>query len=356
MILKNYQVLAANNDQSVFLSKHNQLFLLNLDNKALSKIFEFPINTKTYLSKCSPVLRRLLRTDIRYGLKIDEDHLVVVREGNFYCLNYKTRELVSTIKLPRGTRPLNMLKLSNINSFEDGVYFGEYFSNPQKLEASIYRYTKEGLENKFTFPAGAINHIHNLVPDPERDCVWILAGDFEDGAAIYQARNNFKEIKRIVFGEQTYRSCVAFPIPEGLLYATDSQFERNSIRLLSYKKNGWISKKIKEINGPCIFGTKKGEDFIFSTSVEAINSGNIFQKMLRNKRGPGIIKNQSDIIKGNLQSGFKVIYSNQKDFLPFILFQFGNILFPSGITQTDKLIFTNIATVKNDFSTQIISI
>src|SRR5690606_24197021 len=140
--------------------------------------------------------------------------------------------------------------------------------------------------------------IHNLIPDRFRDCVWILAGDFDDSAAIYKATENFNKIEKIVSGHQEYRSCVAFPVEQGLLYATDSQFEQNSIRLLKEDTNKkWISEPLHYINGSCIFGALINNEYYFSTAVEAVNSGNKFQILLRNRRGPGILKNVVEIVK-----------------------------------------------------------
>ena len=128
------------------------------------------------------------------------------------------------------------------------------------------------------------------------------------------------------------------------------------IKILYNKENNWVEKDIKSINGPCIYGTSINNKYYFSTSVEAINSGNLFQKLIRNKKGPGIIKNQSEIVFGDLENGFNTIYENKKDRLPFILFQFGNILFPNGTNNDNKLIFTPIALKFNDFDTVIINL
>lgn len=356
MILKNFQVLAYNDSNSVFISKHNSIYLFILGEKRMEKIYSFPNSKKIYLSKVSTYFRRLLRTDIRFAIKLDSDHLLVVLNQKFYKLSIGQKKIISIVDLPRGSRPLNMSILNGLNGFDNGIYFGEYFPNPTKKIVHIYKYEDDFLKKVFSFPLNSIDHVHNMIVDKQKKCLWILAGDFGDGAAIYKATDNFKSVERIVYGEQKYRSCVGFPVKDGLLYATDSQFEKNTIRVLKKENEVWKSESVSPINGPCIFGTQLKNDYVFSTSVEAINSGNTLQKFLRNKRGPGIIKNQTELIKGNLNTGFETLFSNRKDILPFVLFQFGNILFPTGENKTEKLIFTNIATKENDFSTQIINL
>lgn len=351
--LKGFIVLAYRDENTIFLSKLNKVYLYDLNTEALKEIYAFQQKSKFLFSNLSFKIRRLLRADIRYGLTYSESELLLVYEGSFYLLDYRKAVIKDTVDIPRGNRPLNMQFVSNeISGFTDGLYFGEYFSNRSKEEASIYRYEKSKLVKVFTFSKGAINHIHNLIPDPFQNCVWILVGDFDSGAAIYRATDGFKKVELILGNSQQYRSCVAFPTDKGLLYATDSQFEKNNIRLLYKKDESWLTEVVYPLNGPSIFGTTFQNEFVFSTSVETINEGKIV-KYFRRKSGPGILKDQSEIVIGNLDNGFETCYINPKDILPFMLFQFGNILFPVGKNRTNSLCFTNVALKGNDLTTMI---
>jgi hypothetical protein len=357
IVLKNYFALTFRDKSTVFVSKLNKLYTIDVNGLKLEEVFRFESGLLTFLSSFSSLLRRLFRKDIRLAINLDEDNLLIVKDKKLYCLDTKKKVIKSRLPLPSGSRPLNVTKIESLLGFSDGVYFGEYFSNPHKLGVRIFKYSiKNTLELVYEFPLGTMNHIHNIVVDKYRNCLWLLAGDIDDGAAIYQIKDNFKSIVRVVYGHQHFRSCVLFPLKEGLLYATDSQYEPNSIRLLKETdKDLWVSEHIFNINGPCVFGTKIDDNYLFSTSVEGLNNGNMLKQFIRNKRGPGIDKNQSEIISGNLKSGFKSIYTNGKDIFPFVLFQFGNILFPNGDNESEKLIFTNIALKENDFSTIIMN-
>lgn len=354
MILKGYQALTFKDGTSLYLSYLNKIYVINLLTSKIEELFRFDSDLFTLLSSFSSVLRRLFRKDIRLSAKIDNENIILIKDSYIYKFNSDKKLIESKFKLPRGSRPLNITSVKSLAGFNDGVYFGEYFSNPKKESVKIFQYVNDNLKVVYEFPKGTMNHIHNLVVDHYRECIWLLAGDIGDSSAIYQIKNNFSTVERVVYGKQQYRSCVAFTISEGLLYATDSQYETNSIRLLNNIAGDWSSDHICDINGPSIFGCQLQEKFYFSTSVEGLNSGNLLQQIIRNKRGPGVKKNQSEIISGNLTDGFKVIYSNKKDIWPFLLFQFGNIIFPTGDNLSKKLIFTNIALQKNDFSTKII--
>lgn len=353
MTLKGYQALAHWDVNTVIVSRHEEVFRYHIADDRLEKVFAFNTTIKCRIARMSKWARRLLRSDIRFGYRSGE-MLLLVQNQIIYCLDMASRSVKWDVALPRGNRPLNMSTFSGVHGFDDGDYFGEYFSNPSGEHAHIFKITDGALKSVYTFPAGTINHIHNIIPDSQSACVWILVGDFGGAAAIYRATNNFLLVEKICGGSQQYRSCVAHPYAGGLLYATDSQFEANHIKMLQKVNNQWHVSNLAPLNGSCIFGDQIGLDYYFSTAVEAINEGNVISKYARNKRGPGIIDHRMTIVKGNVVGGFKEIYSATKDNLPFLLFQFGNLLFPTGVNASHYLIFTEIGSKENDFCTQII--
>ena len=162
--------------------------------------------------------------------------------------------------------------------------------------------------------------------------MWILTGDFGSKVGIYKAKNNFESVEPIKLGKQKYRSCVAFPTKLGLLYATDSQFIQNSIRLLYKKKDRWITKIIHKINGPSVYGAMYGAKFFFSTAVEPVGIGyskgnygaiKFLSHLFTRERSPAIKENKSFIIGGDFKNGFGDYFKYEKDIMPFTLFQFG---------------------------------
>jgi len=353
-VFENYKVLARESAESVLLSRHNHIYALDLDALRLARRFSFPYELKGVAGRVSRRLRRFLRGDIRYGLMRRNGELVVAYAKMLHVIDTKSWTLVRSLGLPRGARPLNMVELNDFDGFEDGLYFGEYLSNASKSPTSIFQVSECDLIEKYRFAEGQTNHIHNLVPDSKAGHVWVLAGDFGECAAIHRAHDNFSRVERIVGGEQRYRACAAFVTNQGLLYATDSQFERNSIRLLREVRGRWLSDEIAPLNGPCTYGTRVGDDFVFSTTVEGVGEGNALRRWTNTKRGPGVFENRSEIVRGNLRDGFRKVYSGEKDGLPFLPFQFGNIMFPSGDEPLPRLVFTPIGLRNHDFSTLIL--
>lgn len=346
------------NETEILIAKNNRLFIYNIEQNVEEFIVELKSNF--FLKNISKIkiLFRLLRLGVRYAIPATKKDILLVFNYNFYEFDLQNKQIQKTFTLPRGNRPLNIVEVENIKGFDEGLYFGEYFENMKRLPVNIYkRNSNRGWDIVFTFPADTIEHVHNIIPDSYNNCVWILVGDFDKAAGIWKATDNFKNVIPVVMGQQQYRACVAYPTENGLIYATDSQLEKNSIRILKEKNGIWESEYIKEINGPVIYGCKVKDDIFFSTSVEgdSLSKGPI--KMFLDKTpGPGILSNKSVIIGGNLVDGFNVLYDNKKDRWPFILFQFGVMIFPTGNNNTNRLILYNIGLKNNDLSTTIFNI
>lgn len=80
-------------------------------------------------------------------------------------------EFRQTHAITRGTRPLHITVTPDA-----AVFWGEYFDNAQRDEVHIYGSQNAGAtwSIAYTFPKGAIRHVHNIVHDPWANCVWIL--------------------------------------------------------------------------------------------------------------------------------------------------------------------------------------
>ncbi|MBL4574672.1 MAG: hypothetical protein JKY51_01055, partial [Opitutaceae bacterium] len=273
-----------------------------------------------------------------------------------YRYNVEAKKLVKEYSFTKGRGPLQFCKIQSIEGFSDSICFGEYFGNHQRQSVKIMQRTANGKwESPFQFKENEINHVHALVPDSFNQCVWILVGDFGHSAAIYMAKNNFQSVKLVVSGKQIYRACVAFPTAKGLLYATDTQVENNSVRILKKNKGKWISEKLYSLNGSCIYGCELKDYYIFSTSTEPCeNPKSTISGLLDNRPARGIKLNSSDIVSCDKKdNSFQIIASKRKDVFPYRIFQFGTIMFPSGKTAENLLFAYNVGSKKNDLSTEV---
>ena len=322
--------------------------ILVLHEKEEGKSFSLPISNKENLLGWNKKLARLLRFGVRSAVAIDNNNVCLSIGDYIYETNLQTGSTTNGFCCGAGIRPLAFSNVKSVNGFEDGIYFGGYIHNFDKEPVSIYkRKGTDKWEAVFTFPKGAINHVHNVIPDPYRNCLWIFTGDFGDSAAIWKATNGFKGVERVVYGDQKWRGCVVFALPEGLLYATDTPFSKNYIYLL--KEDGSVD-TVGKLSGSCIYGCQWKDKYVFSSTVEPDGRNESLMKLLFSKeRGAGIEDDYVRIYIGNLETGFAEIYKEKKDRLPY-LFQFGAFKFPEGVNNTDTLFFQPVATNTNDLN------
>lgn len=293
-------------------------------------------------------LYRLLRLGIRTSIALDETHILLSIGNYLYELDLISQKLSNGYFCGEGIRPLIFTSVNGLASIDNGVYFGGYLGNMTKKPVHIYkRESCDKWKIVYTFSQGLINHVHTIISDPYRDCLWIFTGDFDESSAIWKVTDHFKKIERVCYNDQKYRGCIAFALAEGILYATDAPFAKNFIYLINpetLEVNPIIS-----IAGSCIYGGKWKDKYVFSSTVEG--DGRNMSRMeffLGRKRGAGIQDEYVHLYIGNVIEGFQELYKEKKDRMPFYTFQFGVFKFPYGINKGDALYFQPIATMKND--------
>lgn len=353
--LRRTRPLFFHNGQCYF-SKNNQVGFLRED-RWINE-FSFDCSLRNKFLSYSRLFYRLTRSGI-YSAINHNGKFFIAYNRKLFLFDSVSGILSESMILPRGRGPLHFGDMSRLSGFGNEPVFGEYFGNNNKDPVSLYQHSPLGQWNQiYQFEQGEINHVHNMVPDSIRNCVWILTGDFDNAAAIWQAQNGFKTIIPIARGDQIYRACIAFPIQDGLLYATDSQFIQNSLRLLRPFKGTWKSTHLVDLNGPVIHGCETPDYYIVSTSTEPEYAPKKnLAALIQRKQSPWIPENRCDIIaisKNDLS--IRILASRDKDFWPFRLFQFGTITFPSGTSPTNTVYACNIATRTYDLSTEILDI
>lgn len=349
--LNRYKPLFYNKQGVLILSKGNSLF--SLQDGELVKLCSLPDKMSNKLLFASKLWIRLTRYGVLCATEYNGAYYFAFN-NHIYRFDLATRTLSLDFEFENGRGPLKFTVIENIKGFENGIYFGEYIANRAKKPVKIYRRT-DAWSVVYVFPEGEINHVHSLVVDKDSQKIWLLAGDFDNSAAIYSISNYFQEVEPIVYGEQKFRACVAFPYKGGLLYATDTQMEKNSIRLLQFIEKKWHSTFVADINGSCIYGCEIEGNFVFSTSTEPTEKiNNKYMGLLDNQPAPGIMENKSDIILYSKESDkVEVIYSAKKDFLPYRLFQFGTIMFPENSEKTDQIYAYFVGSKKHDLTTLV---
>lgn len=284
------------------------------------------------LSSSSRLASRLLRDGFHALAILPSGHLLAAVPGAIVTCATGEAEFHVSHHVLRGTRPLHIAATP-----EGHVFWGEYFDNPQRNEVHVYASADQGStwNVAYTFPQGAIRHVHNIVYDQWANCFWVLTGDHGAECRILRASCDFSTVEVILSGNQQARAVALVPTPDALFFSSDTPFETNHIYRLD--RHGNLD-TAASLSSSSIYGCRVGESIFFSTMVEpsAINPS-------RETRVYGS-RNGRD---------WWPILSWKKDRLPMGLFQYGNAFLPDGRNTSNLLAVTTIAVEQGDLETSL---
>jgi|SaaInlStandDraft_1057018.scaffolds.fasta_scaffold09333_3 hypothetical protein len=330
-------------ENKVLLAKNKRLFLCDGNLENIRFLCEFPVS---YIEKCAAkfrLLSRIFRLQFRYALNVLDKFVLLVFRNEIWKVNLETCEVTLDFIIPDNRTALYLTLAENKNGHPSRVIFGEYFSNPDK---GIVRIWGAELESSLDwqvlheFEQHEINHIHNIIYDKNNDNLYILTGDFGDGAGIWMSNSALTNVVPIVRGKQVYRACWALIRDTGLTYATDTQLEENAICRLV---DGHLTRS-ETIEGSSIYFGENRTSLYFSTTVEPGEpSGNFLVDLFSRKLGRGVLSEKANIYSLDGKNSISIEFQGLKDMLPPRLAQFGSFTFPSGVSNNKDIIAYGVA-------------
>jgi len=236
-------------------------------------------------------------------------------------------------RLVRGLRPLHIAATPSGH-----VYWGEYFDNPRREEVHVYVSVDRGAhwEVGYTFPSGAIRHVHNIVYDEWENCLWVLTGDRGRECRIIRASCDFKTVEVVLAGDQQTRCAALVPTCDAVYFSSDTPFEVNHVYRLD-RRSGRV-RAVAELSGSSIYGCLAGDAVFFSTMVE-----------------PSAVNSCCDVELYGSRDGvtWRGVQHWKKDRWPMGLFQYGNAFLADGKNTSGLLAATTIAVEQTDLETCI---
>jgi len=296
---------------------------------AWQSVAEFRPGARRRVSVKNRFTARLFRDGFHALAVLPSREIIGAVPGSIVTASAGRNEFRQTHLITRGTRPLH------ITSVPDGsVYWGEYFDNPGRDEVHIYASSDRGLtwNVAYTFPNGAIRHVHNIVHDPWGKCLWILTGDYGDECRILRAACDFSHVDVVMQGNQQARAVAAVVTEEGIYFSSDTPLESNHIYRLD--RMGKLT-QLAAISSSSIYGSRLGDHVFFSTMAEPSDVN----------RDRSVRLYGADIT--NPQQ-WQPLLAWKKDFLPMGLFQYGNAFLPDGENGTRFLAVSTIAVKSED--------
>jgi len=284
------------------------------------------------LTSASRLASRLCRDGFHALAALTIGHLVAALPGVIATLAPGESEFQVSHRVIRGTRPLHIALTP-----QNHVFWGEYFDNPQREEVHIYASTDCGAtwNVAYTFPKGAIRHVHNIVYDRWGDCLWILTGDEGPECRILRASCDLKNIDVVLSGNQQARAVALVPAPDAVYFSSDTPFETNHVYRLD--RGGQLA-QVSSLSSSSIYGCAVDNAVFFSTMVEPSE--------VNPDRSVGLFGSTDG-------SDWRRLSSWTKDFWPMGLFEYGNAFLPDGTNTTSFLAVSTVAVLGADLQTSL---
>lgn len=268
-VLGNFRPLLSM-EGAVIVSKGYRLYKYNLKDGVLHKISSYNPGIIATILAALPLVWNILRTGFHTLIQLpDGAYVGVVRKKIIYCAPDK-QKFTNVFTIPRGSRPLNLCLTP------DGyVFFGEYFSNKNRDEVSVYG-SKNGKDWKihYNFKAGSVRHIHGIYWDTYRNGMWVLTGDSDSESGLWFTADNFKTLTLEAGNSQQARAVSVIPTPDGLIVPMDSPLEQNYINFYNYRNKTFEC--LSGLSGSAFYAVKLSSVHIVSTVAEPseVNSTN----------------------------------------------------------------------------------
>jgi len=284
------------------------------------------------IASSSRLTSRLLRDGFHALAALSSGHLVGAVPGAIVTMSPGQTEFHISHRLLRGTRPLQLASTPS-----DHIFWGEYFDNPRRDEVHIYASSDRGAhwDVAYTFPKGAIRHVHNIVYDEWENCFWVLTGDHGSECRILRASCDFKTVDVVLSGSQQTRTAALVPTRDALYFSSDTPLETNHVYRLDRRGN---LSPVAALSSSSIYGCRVSNAIFFSTMVE-----------------PSSINSSRDVCLYGSPDGIRWqrVHQGTKDRWPMRLFQYGNAFLPDGNNTTGLLAVTTIAVERADLETSI---
>jgi hypothetical protein len=315
----NNKLIAANKNKIIYTDNFGKLWKVD-------GFLPFPAYMKTLWS--NRLLERLFRLSPRKMLILDDNSRIIIARKGIFKASHNEKIYRKVFPIVRGSRPISLCEDNKEN-----IYFGEYYSNPDRDEVYIYGSSDKGetWDVAYVFPKRTIRHIHGLFYDEYLNCIWITTGDYGDEPFIAVTDDSFKSVQKVYSNGQLSRIVQLFIRNDYLYYSTDTEIEQNYICKLS--KKDFSLTKLQPVQGSCTEAGENENGMFFSTMVEPSKVN----------KSP-----YSHLWYSTNGESWQEIAKFKKDIWDPKYFQFGTLCFPKGIMPNSYLFFSGRALTNID--------
>jgi hypothetical protein len=294
--------------------------------RSWQEVGRLPLSPLRRAADVSRMACRLLRQEVRALARTGEGRFVAAnRQGVFHC--DAPGATFEASRVDTGPLPL-MPPMRFCVGPDDSVLFGEYGSSKGARPVRLYGSRDGGRSFSLlhALVAGDVLHVHNLRWDESQGHYWVMAGDHDAEPGIGCLSADLARFEWFVKGEQRYRACEVFDFGDRLVYASDTEVEKNGLMTLD-KRSGQVE-RLRDFDGSCIYACRFGDLYALTTSIE-----------------PSPVNTATAATLWLSRDGFewKAAFRGEKDGWNADFFQFGSIVLPSGCTADGSIVFSGQA-------------
>jgi hypothetical protein len=197
------------------------------------------------------------------------------------------------------------------------LYFGEYWQNPKRVPARIWRVARDlaRFEVARELASPRVRHVHAVHSDPflpER--LWVTMGDFQDECFLGYSDDGFRTAHFLGDGSQLWRAVGLVFQRDRICWMTDTHLVQNHI--VSMDRASHQTTLHGERDASSWYQAETTDGLYLATSCV--------------EQGPGIHTDRSRLMASTNGTEWTTLLSYEKDRLPFRLFGFGWLALPAG--------------------------
>lgn len=293
--------------RTLYISRGDTVFSGDADGH-LSPVASIPV---AFLDRLSCVIRPLarLRRRMIHNVMPHDDRIVVMAYGRIWCFWRDGRLAGSPVPI-EGSRPLALC------SSPFGLFYGEYRNNAERAPIRLFN-SEDGLRWRVAHTFEHVRHIHSVFYDHYSGALWVATGDADQEAAIWRSEDGFRTAERVVHGSQQTRAIAMLFAAESIYFGSDTPNEAN--HLYRYDRVSGNLEQLAGVAGSVFHCSRVGRWLLFSSAVEP-SSVNLSRQAMLYASPDG--------------SEWKVLATHNKDCWPPRLFQYGQLVLPSGENDT----------------------
>ena len=304
------------------LASAGQLLLESQDSgRSWKKICRVPGSVPGRLMAGTRLGRRLFRRGIHHVARPDEHTIVIIADRTIHKYDGQRGRFVAASPLV-GSRPLALC-----DAGQGRLYYGEYRGNPERSAVHVMASEDLGATWQPVHRMEGARHIHGVYFDPYEDALWITTGDEDQEAGLWRSRDRLATVERVAHGGQQVRAVQLVFTQNHVYFGSDTPREQNHI--YRWHRDTGVREALQAVEGSVFYGCKVGDRLFFSTVCE-----------------PSVVNIERVAAVWTTRDGssWSTLARFSKDRWPMKLFQYGQVLFPSGTMSEERLWMTPFAT------------